>query len=163
MDNEIRKKLQDIVDTNDLKRPEDRCSTIRSELIRGFGSGPTVKTEFESKRLVKEAQVACLKTYATKNGLWFDNLPNDFIYLTKGGESKVYLDQDGLNVFKINDAVYYATWAEYFTSLVIHNLLFPNTAYDLIGFTEIEKNCMLSSSSHILKEGRQNSKISGNI
>jgi hypothetical protein len=38
-------------------------------------------------------------------------------------------------VIKINDGVYYATWTEYFNSLVIHNLLFPGTAYELLGFT----------------------------
>jgi hypothetical protein len=59
-------------------------------------------------------------------------------YLTKGGESKVYLAADGLNVIKVNDAVYYATWDEYLNSLLLHNLLFPNTLYLLIGFIEID-------------------------
>lgn len=69
-----------------------------------------------------------------------DVLPPGSEYLTKGGESKVYLAPDGLNVFKVNDAIYYATWTEYLNSLVIHNLLFPNTAYSLIGFLETESN-----------------------
>jgi Serine/Threonine/Tyrosine Kinase found in polyvalent proteins len=46
------------------------------------------------------------------------------------------LAADQLNVIKVNDAVYYATWAEYFNSLVLHNLLFPNTTYSLLGFIE---------------------------
>jgi hypothetical protein len=57
-------------------------------------------------------------------------------YLTRGGESQVYLAANGLNVIKVNDGVYYATWAEYFNSLILHNLLFPNTTYALLGFTE---------------------------
>jgi hypothetical protein len=36
----------------------------------------------------------------------------------------------------VNDAVYYATWLEFFNSLVIHNLLFKETAYTFLGFTE---------------------------
>lgn len=56
------------------------------------------------------------------------------------GESKIFLDTDRLNVIKINDGVYYATWTEYFTSLVIHNLLFPNTEYSLVGFVEDSGN-----------------------
>lgn len=36
----------------------------------------------------------------------------------------------------MNDAVYYATWLEFFNSLVIHNLLFEDTAYAFLGFTE---------------------------
>jgi hypothetical protein len=41
-----------------------------------------------------------------------------------------------LSVIKLNDAAYYATWLEYFNSLVIHNLLFPDTAYTFFGFIE---------------------------
>jgi hypothetical protein len=46
------------------------------------------------------------------------------------------MDLDNRNVLKVNDAVYYATWTEYFTSLVLHNLFFPNKAYSLVGFAE---------------------------
>ncbi|OQP51792.1 hypothetical protein A4H97_26660 [Niastella yeongjuensis] len=63
------------------------------------------------------------------------SLPVDSQYLTEGGEAKIYLAPDQLHVIKNNDAVYYATWLEYFNSLVIHNLLFPNTAYKFVGFT----------------------------
>ncbi len=66
-----------------------------------------------------------------------DSLPT-CEYLASGGESEVYLASDKLNVIKVNDAVYYATWAEYFNSLVIHNLLFPNTSYSLVGFIETQ-------------------------
>ncbi|GEP98783.1 hypothetical protein CCY01nite_50430 [Chitinophaga cymbidii] len=62
-------------------------------------------------------------------------LPEGGQYLTRGGESEIYLAPDYRHVIKVNDAVYYATWAEYFNSLVIHNLLFPSTAYELLGFT----------------------------
>src|SRR5882762_8189368 len=54
----------------------------------------------------------------------------------EGGESEVYLAADKLNAIKVNNAIYYATWTEYFNSLVIHNLLFPNTAYSFLGFME---------------------------
>lgn len=57
-------------------------------------------------------------------------------YLTEGGESKVYLNPDQLSVIKLNDAAYYATWLEYFNSLVIHNLLSPDTAYTFLGFIQ---------------------------
>jgi hypothetical protein len=71
-------------------------------------------------------------------GIWLDNLPIGSEYLTKGGESKIYLAPDRLNVIKVNDAIYYATWDEYLNSLLLHNLLFPNTAYSLIGFIKID-------------------------
>ena len=50
------------------------------------------------------------------------------------------MDLDRLNVIKVNDGIYYATWTEYFTSLVLHNLIFPNTAYSLVGFAQYGAN-----------------------
>jgi hypothetical protein len=66
------------------------------------------------------------------------SLPSDSQYLTEGGESKVYLSADGRTVIKVNDAGYYA-WTEYFNSLILHNLLFSNTTYSLVGFTESDE------------------------
>ena len=66
------------------------------------------------------------------------DLPGEDRFLTRGGEARVYLDYDGKNVIKVNDAVYYATWLEFFNSILLHNLVFPNTAYNLIGFTKGE-------------------------
>ena len=133
---EIREKLQNIVRGTCLEGPTDRCSTVRNHLIEGFGTSPTVKGEFESRSIIKKKQIEFLKSYAKESGLWLESLAPQSEYLTKGGESKVYLAADGLNVIKVNDAVYYATWAEYFNSLVLHNLLFPNTTYSLLGFIE---------------------------
>ncbi|HTJ11260.1 MAG TPA: hypothetical protein VL547_04525 [Dinghuibacter sp.] len=87
---------------------------------------------------MKERQVNFIKAWAEASGSLLDSLPMGSEYLTKGGESKVYLAADGLNVIKVNDAVYYATWDEYLNSLLLHNLLFPNTLYLLIGFIEID-------------------------
>jgi Serine/Threonine/Tyrosine Kinase found in polyvalent proteins len=138
--NEIREHLQDIVRGACLQGTADRCSTVRNLLIEGFGADPTVKSQFESRAVVKEKQNTFLKSYAEHSGMWLTSLPPDTQYLTRGGESKVFLDEDRLNVIKVNDGVYYATWTEYFTSLVLHNLLFPNTAYSLFGFAEDSAN-----------------------
>ena len=132
---EIREKLQNIIRGARLEGAADHCSTIRSFLIEGFGTDPTVKSEFESRAIIKEKQANFLISYAEGAGILLDSMPPGSEYLTKGGESTVYLAADKLNVIKVNDAIYYATWIEYFNSLVIHNLLFPNTAYSLIGFT----------------------------
>ena len=50
----------------------------------------------------------------------------------------MYLAEDRRDVINVNDGIYYATWTEYFNSLVIHNLLFPNTCYALLGFMNID-------------------------
>jgi hypothetical protein len=135
---EIREKLQDIVRGARLQGTADRCSTIRNILVESFGAGSTVKSEFESRAILKEKQAGFLKSQSKELNLSLESLPRGSEYLTRGGESKVFLAADGLHVIKVNDAIYYATWTEYFNSLVLHNLLFPNTAYSLIGFTETD-------------------------
>jgi hypothetical protein len=136
---EIREKLQNIIGGELQKGQIDTCATIRNLLCKGFGASPTVKSEFEGRAVIKEKQVSFLKFHAQKEALWLESLPSGSQYLTEGGESKVYLSVDGRNVIKINDAGYYATWTEYFDSLLLHNLLFPNTVYSLLGFTELDE------------------------
>ena len=132
---ETRKKLQDIVRGAGVEGGESNCTTIRNLLCQSFETGTTIKSEFESRAIIKEEQAAFLKTYAQSAGLWLESLLPANQYLTRGGEAEIYLAFDKRHVIKVNDAVYYATWTEFFNSLVIHNLLFPNTFYTLIGFT----------------------------
>lgn len=82
-------------------------------------------------------------------------MPSNCQYLTRGGEAEIYLAADKQHVIKINDAVYYATWMEYFNSLVIHNLLFPNTAYSLLGFTENRNQKLCIVLEQLFIEGEQ--------
>jgi len=39
-----------------------------------------------------------------------------------------------MSVIKVNEAAYYATWLDYFNSLMIHNQIFPETSYEFLGF-----------------------------
>lgn len=151
---EIRQKLQNIIRGTRVEGQEDHCSAIRNLLIESFETGPTVKGEFENRAILKEEQARFLRCYAEKEGLWLSSLPSGSEYLTQGGEAKVYLGPDQRHVIKTNDAIYYATWAEYFNSLVIHNLLFPNTTYSLLGFIEINNSlCVMLKQPFI--EGEQ--------
>jgi len=50
------------------------------------------------------------------------------------------LANDGKNVIKTNDAIYYNTWLDFLNSIIIHNLLFTDTQYTLLGFLEEENN-----------------------
>lgn len=77
--------------------------------------------------------------FATDNGLWFDQEFSDANFLTEGGEAKIHFSSKRNKVIKLNDAVYYSTWLDYLNSILIHNLLFPDTGYALLGFKLIEK------------------------
>ena len=136
---EIHQKLQNIVRGELLQGQSDACTTVRDLLCKSFGTSPTVKSEFESRTILKEEQVGFLKSYAQSADLWMNSLPGGSQYLTEGGESKVFFSEDGKFVFKVNEAAYYATWTEYFNSLLLHNVLFSNSAYTLLGFTESDE------------------------
>ena len=131
---DVRNKLQNIVQGTIIQEQPDSCTAIRNQLCASFPTSTTVKKDFESKQLIKEKQVSFLRQLAISQNLWIPNVSADWHYLTHGGEAKVYLNSNGLTVVKLNDAIYYATWLEYFNNLVIHNLLFPATAYTFLGF-----------------------------
>lgn len=44
--------------------------------------------------------------------------------------------RDSEHVLKLNDSIYYSSWKDYFYNLLLHNYFFPDTAYELIGFTK---------------------------
>jgi hypothetical protein len=127
---DTRRKIKNIIDGVLVEGQSDNCTTIRNYLCQRFETSREVKKNFEGNSIIKKEQARILIEYSTENNLWFEVLPET--YLTRGGEAKVYLE--GKNVLKINDAIYYATWLEYLNSLLIHNLVFPNTSYNLLGF-----------------------------
>jgi hypothetical protein len=60
----IREKLQNIIRGELQERSTDSCTAILNLLCKSFGTSPTVKSEFESKTIIKEEQVCFLKSYA---------------------------------------------------------------------------------------------------
>ena len=136
IDDDTRKRLTDIVKGVILEREEDNCTAARNLLCASFRTSTTVKRDFESQSRIKKEQADFLKLRATERNWWVQNLPDENAYLTRGGEAQVYFAADKKNVIKVNDGVYYATWLEFFNSIVIHNLLFEETAYSFLGFTQ---------------------------
>lgn len=112
--------------------------TARNLLCGSFKPDRTVKTNFEGKFLIKEGQATALKEWAVASGCWLREPPPAKQYLTRGGEALIYQDSDRRHVIKLNNAVYYATWLEYLDSIALHNILFPDTAYTLTAFTEVD-------------------------
>jgi len=133
---DTRIEIENIVAGIILEGRTDHCSTIRNSFCSRYETSTVVKAKFESNAIIKKEQAGFIEAYCTKHNFWFDKLPSEDKYLTRGGESKVYLADDGRNVIKLNDAVYYATWLEFLNSILLHNLLFTNTTYQLLGFTK---------------------------
>lgn len=102
--------------------------TVCSYLKRSQGTSSMVENyqqhkEEEKKRLIQ---------FVNDHNLWVDNV-NIELYVSQGAEQKVYL-KDGSTVLKLNDAIYYASWIDYLHNLLLNNLFFPDTAYQLLGF-----------------------------
>lgn len=136
LSNDTRSKIKNITGGIIIEGSQDSCTTIRNFLCASFPTSTTVKEDFEGKSVIKEKQVVALETFCYENALWINEIPSEDRYLTRGGEARVYLHSDNKNVIKLNDAVYYATWLEFFNSILLHNLIFSNTAYFLLGFVK---------------------------
>jgi hypothetical protein len=136
LDDDTRKRLENIVKGNVLEGEEDTCTTVRNLLCASFRTSTTVKKDFEGQLLVKKEQAEFLKHHGSLQNWFKSTLPDERSFLTRGGEAEIYMAPDRRNVIKLNDAIYYATWLEFFNSLVIHNLLFEDTAYIFLGFVE---------------------------
>jgi hypothetical protein len=67
----------------------------------------------------KEEETKRLENYISKNKLWVAsiNLNN---YVSEGSEQKVYL-KDTRSVIKLNDAIFYNSWIDYFNNLLLNN------------------------------------------
>ncbi|MRG47335.1 hypothetical protein GFS24_19600 [Chitinophaga sp. SYP-B3965] len=115
--NDTRSKLENIIRGVIIEGSTDNCTAIRNLLCRSFSTSTTVKTDFESKSVIKEEQVEFLKTYALENNLWVNQAPDPQKFLARGGEASVYFDHDSKSVIKLNDGVYYATWLEFLIAL----------------------------------------------
>lgn len=133
---ETKRKLENIIRGSLIIGTEDNCTAVRNFLSSGFSTSTTVKRNFESNLLIKKKQESELRSFATTRQLCVTHLPEQ--YLTRGGESQVYLDVESTHVVKINDAIYYATWLEFFNSLLLHNLIFEDTAYNFLGFIDVD-------------------------
>ena len=135
-DNETRRKLQNIISGVIFEEQSSHCTNARNYLCKSFSASTTVKKEFNYRAMLKKKQDEVLKKYADDNSLMFEKIPNGSRYIAEGGEAKIYLNIDNRTVIKINDGIYYNTWLDFLNSILIHNLLFSKTAYELLGFIE---------------------------
>ncbi len=84
-------------------------------------------------QLTKNQEAARLIDWINESGFWFSKI-DESRFIARGAEQRVYLDEDTRYVIKLNDSIFYEHWLDYFHSLLIHNFLFPQTAYELLGF-----------------------------
>jgi hypothetical protein len=127
---------------NDLKnelhnvlsgKSQIRFGTVIQSIASYLNDGEKASTKIEIEKHFKKQETKRLEDYIAENKLWIDVDLSQ--YVSEGAEQKVYL-KDTENVLKLNDAIYYNSWKDYFYNLLLHNYFFQDTAYDLIGFTK---------------------------
>lgn len=135
---DTKSKIEDITSGVIVKWQTNNCTSIRNLLCASFPTSTTVKTAFESNTVVKEEQAKLIQEYCRANNLLVATFPDENTFLAAGGEAKVYFNSSDSTVTKFNDGVYYATWLEFLNSILLHNLIFENTSYSLLGFCNSE-------------------------
>jgi hypothetical protein len=126
--NYMRDDIQHILSGTSQVKCHHLIQTTCSFLKGSQGASSMVKNQQQ----YKEEETKRLIQYVIDNNLWVDNI-NIELYISQGAEQKVYL-KDGSTVLKLNDTIYYANWVDYFHNLLLNNLFFPDTAYNLLGF-----------------------------
>lgn len=99
-----------------------------------LGEGSRTSQEAKGSKFYKRQEAERIRTYATRHNLWVP-IPNVEKYFNEGAEQKVYfVGKD--SVVKSNNSIFYNSWQDYFHSLLLHNLFFPTTSYEFVGFAE---------------------------
>jgi len=130
MQNHLKNELHNIISGKSQVSYGAVIQTIASYLDNGSQSCD----EIESSKQIREQETKKLESFVTERNLWINDIDLSQ-YISEGAEQRVYL-KDSDHVLKLNDAIYYSYWTDYFYSLLLHNFFFPDTAYELIGFTK---------------------------
>ncbi len=127
------------------KRSQDEVNSRMAEIasiLGGNGEGGT--GTLRSTRSSKSEQEEELKNYAGQSGIWFT--PDQISAITSikypsGKEADVYVDKSNANIIKVvNYQKYSKTPLDFLNNRVLaFNELFPETAYNIIGFTNTDK------------------------
>lgn len=136
--NDTKRKLQDIIRGAQIDWQKNNCTSAHNFLCRSFRTNTKVKKDFDRQTAIKKEQSELLKIFITNQNLWTLHPPPNNRFLTQGGEAEIYFLPEHQQVLKLNDAIYYANWLDFFNSILIHNLLFEETCYKLEGFIKIE-------------------------
>jgi hypothetical protein len=138
LNNDSGKRLENIIRGNVIEGQSDTLTTTRNYLCQGFATNTRIEKNFDHQSAIKEKQKEYLNDFISHHNLWHpDAIENN--YLTEGGEAKIYLGADDNTVLKFNDAIYYSNWLDFLNSVLIHNIFFCETLYDLKGFVQKDK------------------------
>ncbi|MBK5194118.1 MAG: hypothetical protein JJE07_13105 [Flavobacteriaceae bacterium] len=133
MQNHLKNELHNVISGKSQVRFGATIQAVANYLSDGTQSSPKA----EDSKQIREQEAKRLENFISEKNLWINDI--DFSqYVSEGAEQRVFL-KDSDHVLKLNDAIYYSYWKDYFYNLLLHNFFFTDTAYELIGFTTENK------------------------
>ena len=132
--NIIRHELQHILQGKSKISHGESIQAITSYLRKSTGTSKMV----ERKEPNRTEETKELVQYINAHQLWNCDI-NFSLFLSEGAEQRVYI-QNKIKVLKLNDAIYYLSWLDYFDNLLLNNYFFPDTAYKLLGFYKADND-----------------------
>ena len=112
---------------------QDSKGNLIKAAAHQLGKSKEASRNAQAVEFTKDQEAAQLIDWINESKLWFATI-DESRFIARGFEQRVYLAEDVRYVIKLNDSVFYEYWLDYFHNLIIHNFLFPQTAYELIGF-----------------------------
>ncbi len=110
---------------------------VEASLIAGAEEGSG--TEGESRGSAIQRSEKALEAYALNEGIWFDNLDTEYPQIAEGFEAIVYEDPNPAFVLKSSRFADSSPMETLDQRVSLFNYLFPETAYELKGFTRDAK------------------------
>lgn len=123
--------------TKRLSQTEDQNDAKNSQIATRSTNFLREKSRADEKNTSDE-QKSELEIFAKENNYWVEDYNTLGEYIGKGMESLVYINKEGTKVYKINDLEFYDTPVGYLNTLSEYNKMFPESSYNLIGFTRRE-------------------------
>ena len=130
----VKDELQNIIQGKSGISERTLIQTIASYL----GASQTASSMVKNDKYHKQEETKCIIEFCNQNSLWSDDKVNFNLFISEGAEQKVYIKNEKF-VYKLNDSIYYSTWYDYFTNLLLNNYFFPETSYTLVGFCLVDE------------------------
>lgn len=130
----VKDELQNIIQGKSNSSEGTLIQTIANYL----GTSQRTSSMAKNDKQYKQEEVKNLIEYCNQNKLWADDKIDFDLFISEGAEQKVYIKNEK-TVYKLNDAIYYTSWQDYFTNLLLNNYFFSETSYTLVGFCYIEE------------------------
>lgn len=118
------------------RKIKDRKGHIIQTIAHYLRGGQEAGGTDEKIQFSETQETEKLTQYISLNDLWLNSVDGN--YFAEGAEQKVFLHYSGKTVIKLNDAIFYSCWLDYFHSLLLHNHFFSETRYDLLGFWKVD-------------------------